>query len=1152
MRLTAIIAFSAGCLDCLQSLSILSPKTHLPTHVLTHDEAFEWVHNHEKYQKWTTEQCSTFLYFHGRSGSGKTALSTFLAKEFRRVSSAVYFFFSREDEVRRRPEAALLSLTYQLLIHKPTLFAQVEDMYVQLVHESPNWRVKDTWSLFRAILCCTESPMTFIIDALNECESPKFLQNLIKTCKDAKASCKFIVTSSRSPGDWERPDFTIDLDVEEETRKGIELFRESKISDFIEEAPRYSGLKQQISNQLDHAKQSFLGVQLALGHLSNLKKLSTPLFVEQELGLLRGGVEKTYARILELVPPRIHQWARKALLWILHSFRPLEIRELAIALAMETPPPRIDNDQLSRDLNADLTDAFGPLIRIDNNKVHLVHPSMREFLLGGQLDEAAWYRPSIQPHFDIARACVAYLATKEILESRPFVQLDEDGSPRLAIPEMRELCLLNYVGRYWPQHYKAVEGGDEEATFHERVSHMLADTDQLQVWFDLHKLLAHAKQPFATCLPDSPPLLASQLGFLEVIKIYLQSQDPSMQETICLAMEIAAESGNDALMEILLQDSRAEVGWINKDGQTILHVAALNGSANVVKKLLDKDGTDLAKVCNGSTALHLAAEGGSELVVKMLLNACADPNAVDLNGMVPLHLAAIKGHISVVEALLDGLALVDKQVQDGTGMTALHFAAKSGKDIVARKLLGRQATIGTTEQGRTPLHIAAESGHKFVVKVILDFDPASTDAQDFTGATALYIAAERGHTEVLKILLEQGKAKSDLKTEFERYTALHIAAKKGNTSAIKELVEHEADTNAQDKNRQTPLHTAALTGKLESVEALLKTGANPDATDLSRHTPLHCATMCGDLSVVRALLDGGAHQNATSNYSRTALHWAAWYGFSPIVKELVERGTDLERKDRAGWTALHYAYSETEATNALLEARADVDATNTEGSTPLLLASQDSCIEVMKLLVNAKADPRIADNRKITPLHKVSQLGNLEAVQILIGAGGSPCAASDVGITPEKLAEERGDSKIIDALKVVDKNVIDNTEALVSKCLNKKDFKGVRDIREDLLKRAEEYLDAGDSLILGVMLNLASTYLESDDLEDAERLARRILDESESIPDDEKPTNEREKANAILDSVREKREKLEQQAALAGKPAEFEAKSDEGENKLCE
>ena len=1158
MILMVAIAFSEGCLNCLQNLSILSPKTHLPTHVLTHDGAFEWVLNHVNYQKWITEQTSTFLYFYGRSGSGKTALSTFLAKHFRigqKVPDAVYFFFSKEDEVRGRPEAALLSLIYQLLIHRPSLFAQVEDMYVQLVRESPNWRVKDTWSLFRAILCCAGGPTTFIIDALNECECPEFLENLIKTHRDAKASYKFIVTSSRGPNFWEKPDFTIDLDAEEEARQGTELFRESKISDFIEEAPGYSGLKQQISNQLGHAEQSFLSVQLALGHLSNLKKLSTPLFVEQELRLLRGGIEKTYAHILEAVPQRIHQWAGKALLWILHSFRPLEIRELAIALAIETMPPQIDNDQLSRDLGADLADAFGPLIRIDNNRVHLVHPSMREFLLGKWLDEAAWYRPSIQPHLDIARACIAYLATKEIQENGPFVQLDEDGSPRLAIPEAREFGLLNYVGQYWPQHYRAVgwsvDTTGTEAAFHEKVSHMLADADQLPVWFDLHKLLAYAKQPFTTCLSNLSFLLASQLGFLEVIKIYLQSKDVSMQETVCLAMEIAAESGNGALMEILSQDSRADVGWTNKGGQTILHVAALNGSANVVERLLEKDGTDLAKVCSGSTALHLAAEGGSELVVKMLLNACADPNAEDSNGMVPLHLAAIKGHISVVEALLDGLALVDKRVQDGTEMTALHLAARSGKDIVARKLLERQATITTTWQGRTPLHIAAENGHKFVVRVILEFDPAFIDAQDNTGATALYLAAERGHTAVLKILLEQGKAKSDLKTEYERYTALHIAAKKGNTLVIKELVEHEADANAQDKSRQTPLHTAALTGKLESVEALLKIGANPDATDQSKHTPLHCAAMCGDLSVVRALLDGGAHQNATSSYGRTALHWAAWYGFSPIVKELIQRGTDLERKDRAEWTALHYAYSEIEATKELLEAGADVDAINSEGSTPLLLASQDLCLQVMELLVNAKADPRIADNRKATPLHKVSQLGNLEAVQILIRAGGSPYATSNVDTTPEELAKG-GDAKIIDALKVVDKTVVDNTEALALKCLNKEDLAGARDIREDLLKRAEEYLDAGDGLILGVMLNLASTYLESDNLEDAERLARRIIDESESVPDDEKPINEREKASAVLDSVREKREKREQQAAPTCKPVEPETKPDEGENKLRE
>lgn len=64
------------------------------------------------------------------------------------------------------------------------------------------------------------------------------------------------------------------------------------------------------------------------------------------------------------------------------------------------------------------------------------------------------------------------------------------------------------------------------------------------------------------------------------------------------------------------------------------------------------------------------------------------------------------GDTAAVESLLAGGVEVDSR--DGSGCTALHFAADRGSSEVARLLLLRGADINAQdEDGQTPLHYAA-------------------------------------------------------------------------------------------------------------------------------------------------------------------------------------------------------------------------------------------------------------------------------------------------------------------------------------------------------------------------------------------------------------------------------------------------------------
>ena len=76
---------------------------------------------------------------------------------------------------------------------------------------------------------------------------------------------------------------------------------------------------------------------------------------------------------------------------------------------------------------------------------------------------------------------------------------------------------------------------------------------------------------------------------------------------------------------------------------------------------------------DGDTLLHLAAFQGSEADVRDLVALGAVVNARGDLGMTPLHYAAVAGHIAVAECLL---ALgADRSLPDEFGQTAAKLAA---------------------------------------------------------------------------------------------------------------------------------------------------------------------------------------------------------------------------------------------------------------------------------------------------------------------------------------------------------------------------------------------------------------------------------------------------------------------------------------------
>ena len=117
-----------------------------------------------------------------------------------------------------------------------------------------------------------------------------------------------------------------------------------------------------------------------------------------------------------------------------------------------------------------------------------------------------------------------------------------------------------------------------------------------------------------------------------------------------------------------------------------------------------------------------------------------------------------------------------------------------------------------------------------------------------------------------------------------------------------------AEANATDTDTPFLVHFAQL-ARPAAIRILLAHGADPDAADENHWTALHWLASYGpsnpDIAAAAAmLLDAKANVNARSTLGSTPLHVAAQNDSTAIAELLVARGADLDAVDTSGYSAL--------------------------------------------------------------------------------------------------------------------------------------------------------------------------------------------------------------------------------------------------------
>ncbi|MGD0015899.1 MAG: ankyrin repeat domain-containing protein, partial [Verrucomicrobiia bacterium] len=276
---------------------------------------------------------------------------------------------------------------------------------------------------------------------------------------------------------------------------------------------------------------------------------------------------------------------------------------------------------------------------------------------------------------------------------------------------------------------------------------------------------------------------------------------------------------------------------------------------------------------------------------------------------------------------------------------------------------------------------AARDGHLDEIKALIH-DGAKVDARNEHFSTPLILAASTGAVEIVQTLLKAG---ADVNaTNSSGSSALMEAAWAGDVPLVRILLNAKAQVNLKDDVGRTALHFAAREGKIEIMELLLAAGADPSAQDSRLFgTPLHHAVIGGNTDAVRCLLRHGCSVNMRDNYGATPLHSAAigQNADTNMVKTLLEAGADIDAPTATeGETPLMWAAvfsQQIAALQFLIQSHADVNKTDNQGWTALMLAKSAEKDEAVKIL-------KQAGGKEHTNLSYAAATGDLAAVRSLL------------------------------------------------------------------------------------------------------------------------------------------------------------------------
>ncbi|XP_066923580.1 ankyrin repeat and SAM domain-containing protein 6-like [Clytia hemisphaerica] len=343
-----------------------------------------------------------------------------------------------------------------------------------------------------------------------------------------------------------------------------------------------------------------------------------------------------------------------------------------------------------------------------------------------------------------------------------------------------------------------------------------------------------------------------------------------------------------------------------------------------------------------------------------------------------LHFAAANGRQNAVRFLVTKGASLE--FPNWCGWTALMYASYYGHSEIVSYLIENKAQVNACNSRLvTPLICAARCGKTAVIEILLqngayivpkvvEKTPTSQLSNKEPNMptpvwrppmTALMAAAQHGHHGICSMLMTYN-APIDYQNEANGYTALMLAAVNGHAKIVELLIQTgSADANIVNCRNQTA-YVLSILRKRTDVENYLKsrtTRVTKEITTKSHQPPIIQAARTGNIQEVEKILRANPKPdlNVSSTDGVTPLIFASLNNHIDVVRLLLREDAKTDLQEENGWTALMHATIKRN-------------------------------VDIVKLLLRAGADTKIKNNKNLT-VFDLATLAGLPQITRLFAPG---------------------------------------------------------------------------------------------------------------------------------------------------------------------
>ena len=732
----------------------------------------DWFLEHPAYRAWLGETAPGVLLLTGEAGTGKSILSSFIIDDLRAIApsppshapAVVYFFCDDKVETQRTATAVLRGVLHQILSERPDLLRRhTYPAFEKRGHELLR-SFDGLWDqMFRIASDPSTGKLIVVIDALDECDESRVV--LFQTISEYVArpeaqTFRFFLTSRPGGSSLYRKGSAAHVLVPMESRqadvdRSIGLMINHRVHELVSERGFSENTRALLLQHLTaNADATFLWADLVLDSLSDSS--STALSdVRKILETLPPKLDGLYSQIVRKWVMRDEMRASRLLQFIVGALKPLSLNELNALQAVrvtDLSPSTLD-DNLHMNMQMSLRAILGPLVRIVDSTVYLVHQSAKDFLLAGthhQLTGLPRHCHTTQLNADLAlaEACVAYLVsqrpgTESLADAfkRPSWHQTDPSTARkrildsAVVPAARNSILskyklLDYATLHWTTHLSAARVNASETLVDAAISLLMPP--RLSGWLLYYLYAFPSKIPeldesLPSLMDGNATEVASIFGLLPVTRRLFDLRGSHISATTCwMAMSRAARFGDQDMINLLLRRGPIPKpwGWVAVGPVT---QAVMRGDIAMVQTLIESGHVDL----NFGTG-----------------TLC----------MSPLIQAISHRRLEIVELFCktDGVLL---NQADWCGRTPLLVACTFGDVETARMLLAddRVDVNKADENGNTPIMEACRRGSVELAQLLLMVHTLDVNKADKHDNTPLALALWQGIVQLTRILLVDGR-----------------------------------------------------------------------------------------------------------------------------------------------------------------------------------------------------------------------------------------------------------------------------------------------------------------------------------------------------------------------------------------------------------